>query len=121
MKINVDTPARNLIGNGTVIKGNIESSGDIRIDGQVIGAIHTNGKIVIGNNGVVEGDVFCKTADISGHLKGSLSVEELCSFKNTSHIEGELKTKQLLIETGAVFCGKCEMSSVSLKHEEKKK
>lgn len=121
MKISSDTPARNMIGNGTFIKGDVESNGDIRIDGQVIGSIRTNGKIVIGNNGIVEGEIFCKTADVSGRIKGLLSVEELCSFKSTSHIEGELKTKQLLIETGAIFCGKCEMSSADLKHEEKKK
>ena len=80
----METPARNLIGKGTVIKGDVESSGDIRVDGRLIGSLKSNGKIVVGQTGVVEGDLTCKQADISGVVKGILKCEELTALKSTS-------------------------------------
>ena len=53
----MESPARNLIGNGTTIKGDIESNGDIRIDGHLIGSVKSNGKISVGQTGVIEGDL----------------------------------------------------------------
>ena len=119
--MNNESPARNIIGNGTIIKGEIESNGDIRIDGKVVGILKSTGKIVLGQNGVIEGDIFCKQADLSGHVKGKLIVDELTSIKSTSNIEGELTTKQLYIEIGAKFNGKCEMSNTEAPKAEGKK
>lgn len=119
--MNNESPARNIIGNGTIIKGEIESNGDIRIDGKVVGVLKSTGKIVLGQNGVIEGDVYCKQADLSGHVKGKLIVDELTSIKSTSNIEGELTTKQLYIEIGAKFNGKCEMSNTEAPKAEGKK
>lgn len=116
---NNESPARNIIGNGTLIKGEIESNGDIRIDGQVIGSIKSNGKVVIGQNGVVEGEINCKTADLSGLIKGTLNVEELTTMKSTSKMEGELITKQLFIEIGATFTGKCQMGITNTLNQDK--
>ena len=107
---NMESPARNLIGKGTVIKGDVESSGDIRVDGRLIGSLKSNGKIVVGQTGVVEGDLTCKQADISGMVKGILKCEELTSLKSTSKVEVDLVTKQLLIEVVAVFTVKCVLS-----------
>ena len=106
----MESPARNLIGKGTVIKGDVESSGDIRVDGHLIGSLKSNGKIVIGQTGMVEGDITCKQADISGVVKGVLKCEELTSLKSTSRVEIDLITKQLYIEVGAIFTGKCQMT-----------
>lgn len=119
--MNNESPARNIIGNGTIIKGEIESNGDIRIDGKVVGVLKSTGKIVLGQNGVIEGDVYCKQADLSGHVKGKLIVDELTSIKSTSNIGGELTTKQLYIEIGAKFNGKCEMSNTEAPKAEGKK
>lgn len=105
-----ESPARNIIGNGTVFKGEIESNGDMRIDGKVIGVIRSDGKVVVGQNGIVEGEIHCNQTDISGYVKGSINVEELTSLKSTSQVEVELTTKQLFIEIGAIFTGKCFMS-----------
>ena len=109
----MESPARNLIGNGTVIKGDIESSGDIRIDGHLIGSLKSNGKVVIGQTGVLEGDLTCKQADISGIVKGNIKTEELTAMKSTAKLEVDLTTKQLLIEVGAQFTGKCTMAQQS--------
>ena len=118
---NNESPARNIIGNGTIIKGEIESNGDIRIDGKVIGTLKSNGKIVLGQNGNIEGDIYCKQADLSGRVTGKIFVDELTSLKSTSRVEGELNTKQLYIEIGAIFTGKCEMGKIDAPKIENKK
>lgn len=100
----------NLIGNGTVIKGEINAAGDIRIDGTVLGTLKSSGKVVVGQQGLIEGDIICNSADISGRVKGTIRVDELTTMKSTSRLEVELYTKQLFIEVGAIFTGKCDMS-----------
>lgn len=119
--MNNESPARNIIGNGTIIKGEIESNGDIRIDGKVLGTLKSTGKIVLGQNGIIEGDIFCKQADLSGHVKGKLIVDELTSMKSTAYFEGDLNTKQLYIEIGAKFIGRCEMGNTEAPKVENKK
>ena len=109
----MESQVRNLIGAGTTIKGDIESNGDIRIDGQLIGSLKSNGKVVIGQTGVFEGDLKCKQAEIAGNVKGIIATDELTALKATSKVEVDLSTKQLLIEVGAQFTGKCVMGQQS--------
>jgi cytoskeletal protein CcmA (bactofilin family) len=112
MKI-MESPVRNLIGEGTLIKGDIESGGDIRIDGRLIGSVKSSGKVIVGQTGIVEGDLSCKQAEISGAVKGTIKAEELTALKSTSKVEVDLVTKQLLIEVGAMFTGKCVMGQTA--------
>ena len=67
----MESQARNLIGNGTTFKGDIESNGDIRIDGKLIGSVKSNGKVSVGPTGFIEGDIICKQAEIAGNVKGN--------------------------------------------------
>lgn len=101
----------NLIGAGTTIKGHIESTGDIRIDGTLSGNIRTKGKVVIGNTGIAKGEVHCKNSDVEGKIEGKISVQELLSLKSTSIILGDISAKRLAIEPGARFTGNCQMNS----------
>ena len=99
---------------GTEIKGDIVCSGDLRIDGTVVGNVQVKGKMVIGNSGRVEGEVTCRNGYISGRMKGKIDVQELLSLKATSTMEGEMTTKRLSIEPGSVFCGTCKMGDGQL-------
>ena len=102
----------NLIGVGTTILGDITSSGDIRVDGTLKGSINTKGKVVVGSTGIVEGDVVCQNADISGELKAKISVSELLALKSTAKLDGDIVTNKLAIEPGATFSGSCSMGAV---------
>ena len=73
MKNTETTAAINMIGAGTVITGDIQSKGDIRVDGTLKGSINTSGKVVLGKDGVIEGDVVCTDADVSGTIKAKIS------------------------------------------------
>lgn len=99
----------NLIGTGTTINGEIKSNGDIRIDGTLIGQVHSKGKIVVGNTGMIEGEIYCQNADFSGNIKAKVEVAELLTLKATSRLRGEIVTNKLAIEPGARFTGTCTM------------
>ena len=111
----------NMIGNGTVINGDIHSKSDIRIDGTLKGSVKTDGKLVVGPSGIVEGDVVCSNADVSGEIKAKITVSQLLSLKSTSKLTGDIVTNKLSIEPGATFSGSCSMGAVikDIKHAEK--
>ena len=102
----------NMVGAGTEITGDILSKGDIRIDGTLKGSVKTAGKVVLGREGVIEGDVDCKDADISGLIKAKITVSELLSLKTEAKLNGDIITNKLSIEPGASFSGSCSMGAV---------
>ena len=104
--------AINMIGDGTTITGDIKSKGDIRVDGSLKGSIETEGKVVVGQGGVVEGDVVCKDADVAGVLKAKITVSQLLSLKSSAKLNGDIVTNKLSIEPGATFTGSCSMGAV---------
>jgi cytoskeletal protein CcmA (bactofilin family) len=102
----------NRIVEGTVIKGDIISHADLRLDGQLTGNLIADGRIVIGPAGSVTGDIKCKTADIEGRFNGRIEVDELLSIKAKATITGEVITGKLAVEPGAVFTASCTMRNV---------
>ncbi len=104
-----ESNAYNIIGSGTQITGEIICSGDIRIDGKLKGNLTTKGKLVVGNTGIIEGDINCKNSDVSGKIDGKLVVSELLSLKATAKIHGDVVAAKLSIDAGAIFTGTCNM------------
>lgn len=102
----------NRITTGTVIKGDIITSNNIRIDGKLEGNLDTKSKLIIGTTGEIIGEVVCQSADISGEIKGKIKVAELIQLKASAKITGEIITSKLSIEPGAQFTGSCNMGAV---------
>ena len=105
----------NRIVEGTEIIGEIRSGSNIRIDGKVKGTINTKGRLVVGANGFIEGEVQCQFADIEGTITGKLGVSELLTLKTSAKINGDINTKKLAIEPGAAFNGNCIMGGGVIK------
>jgi cytoskeletal protein CcmA (bactofilin family) len=103
----------NLIGPGTLIKGDITSKGDIRIEGCLNGTIILKAKLVIGQTGTVEGNIEAQNADVSGTINGNVVVAELLFLKASARINGDIVTGKLVVESGAVFNGSCIMKAPS--------
>jgi cytoskeletal protein CcmA (bactofilin family) len=96
-----------LIGAGTSMKGDITSNGDLRIDGTLVGNIHCTAKVVIGANGVVQGDINGQQADIMGKVTGTITVKDLLQLKGGSQLNGNIQATKLQIEPTASFNGEC--------------
>ena len=102
----------NMIGAGTTITGDVISKGDIRVDGILKGSVNTEGKVVLGKDGVIEGAVMCKDADISGIVKAKITVSQLLTLKTSAKLNGDIIANKLSIEPGASFTGSCSMGAV---------
>jgi cytoskeletal protein CcmA (bactofilin family) len=102
-----------LIGAGTTMKGDITSSGDLRIDGTLVGNIHCTATVVIGANGNVQGDIVGQTADIMGKVTGTIKVKDLLLLKGGSVLNGNIEAAKLQIEPTANFNGACHMTQAA--------
>ena len=103
------TMERNVIAKNTSITGEIISEGDFRVDGSLEGTLKTNGKVIIGVDGLVKGKVESANADIEGRFSGELVVHETLSIKGTSNITGDILIGKLSVEPGAIFNATCAM------------
>ncbi len=105
------TNSTNAIGKGTFLEGNIETYGNIRIEGKVTGHVKSKSKIVLGNSSQVNGNITALNADIEGEVKGKIEIAELLVLKATAVIHGDIFTGKLVVEPGAVFNGSCKMGA----------
>ena len=112
---------RNHIGKGTTLEGNIETFGNIRIEGKVIGNIKSKSKVALGESSFVEGNLLAQNAEIEGEVKGFVEVTELLVLKPSAVIHGDITTSKLIVETGANFNGNCKMGNAAkeIKFEER--
>ncbi len=99
----------NRVVEGTVIRGDITSQADFRLDGTLDGNFQSHGKIVIGPSGSVTGDIICRNADIEGRFEGKIQVLEILNVKSKAHIYGEVICGKLAVEPGAEFSASCVM------------
>ena len=106
--------ARNIIGKGTKVKGDLETFGNLRIEGKMIGNLKTISKLIISNSSEVGGNVTAQNAHVEGTINGNIEVSESLYLKTTAVINGDISTSKLIVEDGAVFNGGCKMS-VSMK------
>lgn len=101
-----------IVGKGTVLEGNIETLGNIRVDGKVIGNIKTKNKIALGDSSLVDGNILSQNAEIAGEIKGSIEVSDLLILKASAVIHGDIAANRLVVEAGASFNGGCKMGAV---------
>ena len=95
-----DSATINLIGTGTIIQGDINCNGDIRINGTLNGNLNTKGRLIVGEAGRIKGEISCKNADILGFVEGKMTVTDLLSLKSSSTIIGEVSIGRISIEPG---------------------
>ena len=103
--VNVNSVSR--ISAGTVIKGEIQSPYDLRIDGTFEGKIQSKGRVVIGESAVIKGDIICENVDLWGKVEGNLFVKNTLALKEGCKMDGNLNISKLSVELGATFNGSC--------------
>ena len=104
---NVNAVSR--ISAGTVIKGEILSPSDIRIDGTFEGKVYSKGRAVIGETAVIKGDIICSDIDLWGKVDGNIYVKDTLALKEGCVVNGNLHIKRLAVELGSTFNGNCKM------------
>jgi len=115
MKKNNETDGlmNTIIGQDTVINGTLEIKGALRVDGTVKGKIICTDCVTVGSTGIVEAEIEAETAIIAGKMIGNVVTSEKIELQSKCEMEGDLRTKSLVIEQGAIFCGSCNMKDTA--------
>ena len=106
---NLNVNTINRISVGTIIKGEIVSSSDIRIDGTFDGKVQSNGRVVIGESASVKGDIVCENLDLWGKVDGNVYVKDTLSLKQGCTVNGNVHIRRFCVELGSTFNGNCKM------------
>ncbi|WP_143962565.1 bactofilin family protein [Litoribacter populi] len=102
----------NVIAKETKITGEIIAQGNIRIEGTVEGTLKSEKKVVIGDSAKIVGNISAVEVEVSGYIEGEIKCSEALYLKKSAVIKGDMVTKKLVVENGAVFNGKCHMTEV---------
>jgi cytoskeletal protein CcmA (bactofilin family) len=102
-------PIENVLGQSLTIRGDLTATGGFRIDGTVEGNVESKAAIVIGESGVVRGDVRGTDIVVAGQVVGNIVCTGHLEIQAKGRIEGEIDAKSVRIETGGVFRGVSRM------------
>jgi cytoskeletal protein CcmA (bactofilin family) len=107
---NQATGTFSVIGNNTVITGNLRTEGSIRVDGKIVGNVVTQADAAVGMNGVVEGSVDARNITVAGKVMGTLTASQKLVLEGKSVMKGDIRTARLVVDEGAVFDGRSSMT-----------
>src|SRR5438309_10201835 len=106
-----DHGGKDILSSDVEIKGSIKFQKELLIDGKVEGEINSDGVLTIGENADIQGEIKTKSITVYGKVRGNITVGERCELKSRCTLQGDLKAARLVIEEGATFIGKSEVTS----------
>jgi len=106
-----------IIADGTVIRGDIETPSNLRIDGKVIGNIISTSNVAIGKGGTVDGNVAAATLRVSGAIKGNIEVGVKLILDGQASVAGDIKAKDIAMESGATLNGRISMDGNAVQQD----
>ena len=110
-KFMAEHSGKDILSSDVEIKGTIKFQKELLIDGRVEGEINSEGVLTIGENADIRGEIKTKSITVFGKVQGNITVSERCELKSKCTLQGDLKAARLIIEEGATFIGKSEVTS----------
>ena len=104
-----DARTTSILAHGCTFKGEVQIQGIFRVEGEFDGTVRTPEQLVVGKTGVVRGDIQVKNAIIGGKVIGNITAETKIELQSGSHVEGDIRTRRLVIDEGVFFEGNCSM------------
>jgi cytoskeletal protein CcmA (bactofilin family) len=106
-----DHGGKDILSSDVEIKGSIKFQKELLIDGKVEGDINSDGVLTVGENAEIRGEIKTKSITVYGKVHGNITVGERCELKSKCVLQGDLKAARLIIEEGATFIGKSEVTT----------
>lgn len=113
MDPNTDKTAETVVGPSVKIQGDLNSEGNIRIEGSVTGKVKTTQNVYIGEAAVLTADVHAGSAVVAGEVQGNLKIASTLMLQKTARVHGDIACAILRVEDGAQFTGKCNMGNAT--------
>jgi cytoskeletal protein CcmA (bactofilin family) len=102
-----------IVGQGAKLEGTVVSAGSLRIDGQVKGQVNADGDVMLSPQSQVEADIHAQNVSVAGRFKGSIVVKGRAEIARGGRVDGNITSKTLVIEDGAIFQGQSTMDQQS--------
>ena len=102
-------PIENILGRSCLIRGDLVAEGAFRIDGTVEGSVESQASVVVGEGGIVRGDVRGVDVVVAGQIHGNVTCTGHLEILAKGVIEGDLAAKSMRLETGGIFRGTSHM------------
>ena len=100
-----------LIGEDVVLKdGALYAQNTLRIDGQYRGEINSQGAVIIGTGGIVEGSIQGENIIVSGRVSGDIKASNQVHIRDTGSVSGDISCFTIIIEEGGFFVGNCHIN-----------
>ncbi len=97
------------VDSGCVIRGELEFSSSFRVDGRIEGKVRSSSELIIGDGGVVDGEVNVARCSVGGEVRGTITATERVVLHATARVFAEIHTPALVMEEGALLEGKVSM------------
>jgi cytoskeletal protein CcmA (bactofilin family) len=104
------TTAETVVGPSVKIQGDLNSEGNIRIEGSVTGTVKTTQSVYVGDAATIVAEVSAGNAIIAGTVQGNIKTTGNLILQGTAHVVGDISCAVLRVEDGALYSGKCTMS-----------
>jgi cytoskeletal protein CcmA (bactofilin family) len=99
----------NMVGEGTVFEGTLRAESNVRVSGHIKGTLDVDGRVIVTQEGVVEGELRATDADVAGSVQGEIHITERLMLKSTARIDGSIAAGRIKVEEGALFAGQCKI------------
>lgn len=102
-----------IIGPGMKVLGDCDTEGTLRVEGTVEGTVRAGKAVVVGKDGVVDGDIVTQDAVVGGRVAGSIVAESRLELQATCVIEGQIKARRIKLEEGGKVNGMVQIGEIS--------
>lgn len=99
-----------IVAAGTLITGDIESDGVVKVEGEVVGGVRTQRQVLVARGGRVEGDVVTAEAIVGGTVQGSVAAEDRVEVQPGALVHGNIVTERLIVHEGGEVNGTVQMA-----------
>lgn len=101
-----------IISSSVIIEGKLTSNGNVRLDGVVKGNVEAKGNLTVGETGNIHGDIHADSVTVGGKVEGIVNAKDKVTLESKAYLKGDLVTKILVVEAGAIFEGKSNMGEL---------
>ena len=106
-------PSKNVLNSDVEIKGNVKFAGELTLEGKLEGEVNSDGTLIIGETGTVNGNVSAGTVSVRGKINGNITARDKIEIKSKAEVFGDIRSAKLAIEEGVTFVGKTEVTKVT--------
>ena len=116
-----DISVNTIVGPGALITGNVTVSGFLRIDGDIDGNIQTQGRVIIGEEARIRGNIHAASVSVGGIVQGDIIAPDYVIILSSGMVIGSILTKKLRVDDDVILHGFCSATGEQSGFEEAEK